>query len=494
MNQQNAPASTNSVLLIYPPMDSDYFTVGVNDSPPVGLVALKNYAVQKLGDAAPHIELVDGEHQNLASIIEKIRTGNYSMVGIQPMMASYRTTLDIAAAAKNAGALVVLGGHHATQLASKIIANRRGLIDAVVSRDGEEALLGLIQGRSFEQIPNMVYWDDKAGKVVRTKELEVPINSYGITHIDTDLLALYRKNTGVLERGSEASFRAYSHKGCDNRTNSQYCFFCGRADRGLRFKDPGLYLQELDTLARAYGAVHIFEIGDDFLQSTEWLSRLVAEKKASFPNLNVNLKIFARANRVTEENIGLLKALNVTEVAIGFESGSEEILRRIHKRATPQQNLEAARLLFSHGIDTVASFVIGLPGENEDTLRLTHEHAMKVVELAEKHLGHKPAEIIANLIEVNPGAPAFNRVLERYPEFRDRDLIGVREMQHAYFRTTFNLDSQEAVDELVASFAKWGKLINGLGKYTYPAGWEKRDMSSDGRPSAGATDVKLKLG
>lgn len=467
-----------NILLIYPPVDEDYFTEGMNDSPPLGLVVLQNYLTLELG-LSVNIDIIDGEYNSLQEILDLVASRNYDIVGLQPMMASYKNTLKLLQAAKEQGAITVLGGHHSTQLAPQIIGNRSSIVDFVIAGDGEEAFAGLVTEEKLESVPNLVYEEPKTKQIIHTPQRNVPLKKGKIICFDNHMLAQYQNSTQLkLERGEPlVSFRSYSHKGCGNRANSQYCYFCGRADKGVRFKAPEDYVDELSYLSNLPSTKYIFEIGDDFLQDTEWISRVCELKENRIPNRDVHLKIFARANRITPEIIELLKRLNVDEVAIGFESGSEKILRRINKNASPQDNLRAAELLFSNGIDTIASFVLGLPGEDEVSLKETYEQAEYVRDLSFKYLGKPPQEIIANLIEINPGSPAYKKLQKNFGgKFLTCDNIGVAEAQDDYFKMEFGLQSDGEILAFRNHIAAWGKKINGLGQYTYPAGWRKGDM------------------
>lgn len=471
-----------NIMLIYPPIDPGYYIEGVNDSPPLGLVVLQNYITRTVG-LPVKIDIIDGEYHTLEEIIRIIKNGSYDMIGAQPMMASYKSTLKIFSEAKKMGAITCMGGHHATQLAEQIITNRRELVDYIIMGDGEEAFAGLIKEEPLRNIPNIVYMDRDTGEIVHTFEKNVSLEFGKIDYIDPKVFEQYITGDGKkLERGQTLiSFRSYSHKGCSNRLNSQYCFFCGRADKGVRFKTPEDYVDELVYMCSMPNVKYIFEIGDDFLQDKEWLTRVCELREKAIKDNNVHLKIFARANRVTSDIIPILKRLNVDEVAIGFESGSERILKGINKNATPEDNMRAATLLLSHGIDTIASFVLGLPGEDNDSLQATYEQALFLRELALKHLGRPPQEIIANLIEINPGSPAFKRLQRKFPDkYLHNDDLGIYETQNDYFAMEFSLNSQQKILDFRRNLAKWGKVINELGNYTYPAGWQKKELMESG--------------
>lgn len=465
-----------SVLLVYPPIDPEYYLDGVNDSPPLGLIVLQNY-IQRYLKLDVNIDIVDGEYFTMEEILEKVVSGNYDMIGAQTMMASYHNTLKIMSKAKECGLKTVLGGHHATQLSRAIMKNRHDFVDYIICGDGEEAFARVIKEEPEDEIPNLVYFKD--GKINCNPERNVPLQYGLIDYISPKVLKQYKRNIGrKLERYEKLiSFRTYSHKGCSNRSNSQYCFFCGRADRGVRFKKPEDYVRELRYLSELPNVKYIFEIGDDFLQDPKWLDQVLDLLREKPITKDVHLKIFARANRITPEVIPILKELNIDEVAIGFESGSEEILRKINKNTMPQDNINAAILLFQNGIDTIASFVLGLPGENEESLNATYEQAMLIQKLSLKYLGRLPQEIIANIIEVNPGSPAFKKLMIALPKkYMENDDLDVYETQNDYFRMEFGLDSNEKLVEFRANLVKWGNIINQLGKYTYPAGFKNSEV------------------
>mgnify|MGYP000205929699 CR=1 FL=1 len=74
---------------------------------------------------------------------------------------------------------------------------------------------------------------------------------------------------------------------------------------------------------------------------------------------------FARADEIDIERIEILKRLNVVAVFIGYESGSNEMLKAMHKFTTVEQNLQATRLLHEAGIEV---FVRGWSSADQERL------------------------------------------------------------------------------------------------------------------------------
>jgi radical SAM superfamily enzyme YgiQ (UPF0313 family) len=183
--------------------------------------------------------------------------------------------------------------------------------------------------------------------------------------------------------------------------------------------------------------------------------------------------IFGRANRISSENAGFLKKIGVTDVIIGFESGDENVLRLCNKKnTTPETNIQAAQYLFAKGIDICASFVVGLPGEDEESLLKTHECAIKIVDLAKEYLGRPPREMVANLLEPSPGSPAYFRILKDMPEkYAQKDVLSLEDLQRDYFRCFFGLNNLRDYELFREKLRTTARAIHGLVPFADSQGW-----------------------
>jgi radical SAM superfamily enzyme YgiQ (UPF0313 family) len=84
-----------------------------------------------------------------------------------------------------------------------------------------------------------------------------------------------------------------------------------------------------------------------------------------------------RANLVDEELCEGLKRMNATDVGFGAESGSDRILKLLHKGTTVEVNQRALDTLYKHRIPVRCSFIVGSPTETEEEVRMTYEFFMK---------------------------------------------------------------------------------------------------------------------
>jgi anaerobic magnesium-protoporphyrin IX monomethyl ester cyclase len=460
------------IALIFTPIDKRYKDALTHYAPPLGLIALANYIQEKLPNVK--ISILDGSvSHSMDDIIDFIEKEKPNIVGQSIQHISYENALQIAKYVHSIGAINVFGGQHATQMADAIVLNQKGLVDYVSVEDGEESLLGLIMEKPLNDIPNLVFL--KNGSINRTDYFQLNLNNspkldYSIVEFEPYQALL--KDTKFINSNPISNYlRIYSHKGCGNRENSVGCVFCGRADKGVRFKSPEQFWEDIQIAVDKFKADYIFDVGDDFLYNHEWVSKVTKTKPYILNKFQ--LGIFARANRVNSQIALNLKEIGITDVVIGFESGDEKVLSLCNKRNTsPEINISAANALATAGIDITASFVLGLPGENALSLKKTVDCAEKIVQLITKKLGRPPREMVGNLIEPSPGSIAYKKLVKAYPKkYYLKDNIQLEEMQRDYFKYYFGLSSFNSYLKFRKELNKAAQEIHSFVGFCDPQGW-----------------------
>ena len=464
------------IILINAPIDTKYQDSTSLFCPPLGLMSIKAYLESK----NPEFEvlLLDGMVLDNNEIIKQMCDFNPDVVGISVQLLSYRYTLKICRIAKEHHALVFLGGHHATQIAKKIITNRHRIIDCVICGDGEEATYQICSGAGFEHIPGIVCWDNYNEKVFSKKQVlchldDLP-NPYYAKNIDyTPYINNLRKSSFALNTGRY--YRVYSHKGCRFRAEGKRCVFCGRADEGFRFfsvKKYYRYLSEIGVNEDDF----VFDVGDDLSGNIEWMKEAAIFIRENMPVLP-KMGIFGRGDEVTKESAKLLRQLGVVDVTMGVETGDNNVLTKsgkdIHGAGV---YYTAAKLLFENGIGLTPSYVLGLPGETLRSLNNTVKHAKILKELSISILGVAPGEMVANLLEPIPGSKAFKVLEDAFPnKYLTEDLLELETMQRDYFCTVFSLNNA-SYESFRNDLKKAGKIINHLVGFADPQGWLRNEM------------------
>ncbi len=389
------------VQLVNPCMNAGYQVNSRNGvMHPLGLLSVGTYLREQLPDTA--VEILDGSIVSRDEINRKIGA---DVVGCTTGVLSYEHALEIAALAKESGACVVFGGSLADELPREVLENRR-CVDFAVMGDGEEALAQVVCGAPPAKIPNLA-WRDGADVIVNPREC---LDLDGLPYPDRSLVdvEVYFRNYAQINV-SHAYARPmtfYSGKGCLFAASRRRCVFCARMDRGYRARCPELVWDELSGLARRFRADAFWDVADSLLSDQVWLKRFEEAKPQGF---SPKLVIYGRPDAVTPEACERLRRLDCHLVFVGFESGSDRILRGVGLGKTAQQARLAAKLLASHGIRVMASFILGLPGETQGTIRETVEFVEWLGSLGNVET------VSASVLMPLPGSQVYARLREHYP-------------------------------------------------------------------------------
>jgi hypothetical protein len=73
-----------------------------------------------------------------------------------------------------------------------------------------------------------------------------------------------------------------------------------------------------------------------------------------------------------------MKSSGCYSIQLGIESGSNKILKEIHKNITIEEAIAATKIIKKHNIDLEVFFMIGFPQETEETLNATIEVMNKI--------------------------------------------------------------------------------------------------------------------
>jgi radical SAM superfamily enzyme YgiQ (UPF0313 family) len=82
---------------------------------------------------------------------------------------------------------------------------------------------------------------------------------------------------------------------------------------------------------------------------------------------------FVRLDALNEKNASLLKKTNCVDVQVGLESGDDRILKNMGKKASTDTYLRIFDYLSELDISIRGSFIVGYPGENQESITNTIE-------------------------------------------------------------------------------------------------------------------------
>lgn len=146
------------------------------------------------------------------------------------------------------------------------------------------------------------------------------------------------------------------------------CSFCVMSTLGYRYRSVENVINELKYI-KQLGKKEIFFIDQTFGINRNRLFDLCS--KINDEGFGFGWVCYSRVD-IVDDNV--LKAMNKAgchTIMFGVESGSDEILKKYQKGYSRAQIKHVFKLCKEHNIRTVATFIIGLPDETEETARET---------------------------------------------------------------------------------------------------------------------------
>lgn len=167
----------------------------------------------------------------------------------------------------------------------------------------------------------------------------------------------------------------------------------------VRYRDPGLVLDEIWTLA-GMGVREIFIDDETFTLNRGHVREICRGLKET--GLRIDWSCFGRVDQVDRELLAEMKAAGCYMIRYGVESADRKILDNIGKGFTPDQTERAFFLTRSLGLKTHATVMYGSPGETAETMRNTLEFS----------LGLKPDYAQFTIVTPYPGTRYYREVKE----------------------------------------------------------------------------------
>ena len=294
------------------------------------------------------------------------------MVGFSVTTQAFSDAYDVCKRVKELAPDVktVFGGVHASWGKGDLLLQYPA-IDYIIAGEGEPRLKALADGDSdFERI----YFRSGSEVMQGTKPLaacrldELPFPAY-------DLLQ------GFPKRYLMPLFGYPKHPGA-NIISSRGCIYtCSYCDRSVfgksfRWNSPEYTFQQILWLYRDFGVRHFNFYDDLFTLNRRRVEELCTRLASS--KLPVTFNCIVRIGHIDPDLIRLLKRGGCWMVSVGIESGDQKILDS-HKEGLSLEDIRRdITLLHQSGLWVKGLFMIGFPGESEESIIKTRELAVSL--------------------------------------------------------------------------------------------------------------------
>lgn len=239
---------------------------------------------------------------------------------------------------------------------------------AAILGEPELAVLEIAGGRDLARIPGMCLWDAGEPRVTPgNRELldldAVPLPAF-------DLLPMERYSHAMM---GPRSVMLEASRGCPYR-----CTTCLQAMYGPRYRRKGAatLIREVRHAVERHGARNVIYIDMEFC-----LNRGPIEELCDFltsTGYDLRWCCTTRADAVDSDLLRRMKAAGCALVNYGVESGDQAVVDGLNKRLELGHVEQAIRLTREAGIDSLAFFMFGLPGESWDQMRETARYSVRL--------------------------------------------------------------------------------------------------------------------
>ena len=152
-----------------------------------------------------------------------------------------------------------------------------------------------------------------------------------------------------------------------------YCLTPVISGKTVRKRKVDNVMREIEECYYTYGIRNFFFKADTFTIDEAYAAAVCDKIIASPLCGKIEFTVNSRAKPISLPLLQKMKRAGCFTVAVGFESGSDETLRRVKKGTTAEDNRRAAGLIHEAGIPLFGFFMIGFPWENKTHIRATEK-------------------------------------------------------------------------------------------------------------------------
>jgi len=250
----------------------------------------------------------------------------------------------------------------------------------------------------------------------------------------------------------------FTQRGCAY-AGSKKCIFCS-IEQINPYRPQELIEKDIVNLILEHDTDHIRISDGDFTINVKHMKSVEAAalNAHSLTGKNPTFYCFSRADEIDMNRIEVMKGINIVATFIGYESGSNEMLKSMHKFTTREQNINSTRLLSENNIDVVCGgLVIGAQNENNKTLSETISFAHELKKIGNVH------SLVATPLIPLPGSPSFQLLIGKlrdndpgkYENFIKQDDFNIESLVHLWNHYMCDVSVEQLIkvsDEIAESF------------------------------------------
>lgn len=356
------------------------------------------YIASVLEKSGINVEIIDTNAEKIApdGLYSRIDKTNFDFVGITSLTPTISNAVQLSKVCRKIfpNAKIVFGGVHPTALPDEALSYDS--VDFVIKGEGEYSFLKLVQGENLEKIEGLSY--RKENKYIHNRQFTliedldtVPFPAFHLMPME-----MYYPTLGSFK--NLPAINMITIRGCP-----YHCSFCCRAVFGnkVRFRSPENVIEEIRFLIEKFKIKEISFYDDNFTlfkERTREVCELIRKE-----NISITWSCMTRPELVDRKILREMKESGCHQICYGVESFSENVLKNVKKGIDLSVLEDRVKSTRDAGIQVRLSFILGLPGETEETLGNMVNYAIDL----NPDLAH------FNIIAPFPGTELFSWAKER---------------------------------------------------------------------------------
>ena len=265
--------------------------------------------------------------------------------------------------------ITVLTGPHVTILPEESLRAGKDVIDIVCRGEFDYSTKELCEGRDWGTVDGISFMRD--GKVFHTADRPMIENLDELPFVSQ----IYKRDLPIKEyiipHFKNPYVSIYSSRGCPSK-----CIYClwpqTFSGQRMRTRSPQNVFEEVKWITENIPEMRELSFDDDTFTANRQHAREIAQL---IKPLGISWTINARAN-CDFDTLKVMREAGLRHVVVGFESGNAQILKNIKKGVTKEQAVQFAKHCKELGLSIHGAFIMGLPGETQETIRETIKFAI----------------------------------------------------------------------------------------------------------------------
>ncbi len=334
---------------------------------PLGL----GYIAAPLLKKGHEISFLDVQDLTHDEIEKKLTELDFDLVGISALITDFKYVQWFSSCVRSRfpELPIVLGGG-LTTVAELILG--RSEVDIAVLQDGEVTMCELVgalaEKRSLKEVAGITY--KESGKFITTAHRKPPED---LDSIDFPAYDVFEMDRFLQTEKLGFSYPTKSLSVLTTRGCPYSCVYCDKGVWGAKYRARSAadIIKEIKYLKAKFSIEAVVFSDDLFVLDKkrvyEFCDLMISE------NIDIAWSCNGRVNIMDQELLEKMKQAGCMNIAYGLESGSQRMLDAMNKSTTVEQGKQAVMLTRKVGIDIHPYLVLGMVGEDEESIRETVE-------------------------------------------------------------------------------------------------------------------------